>query len=53
MGKGYVHEGLTRKNPEQMAKGDPKKASSYASVDAEATREATASTPKTLGPRSA
>ena len=53
MGKGYVHEGLSRKNPEQMAKGDPKGASSYTSIDADATRKETAPTPKTLGPRSA
>ena len=40
-------------NPPQMAKGDPKVASSYPSVDGNATRKATAPTPRTLGPRNA
>lgn len=45
--------GLKRKNPVQQAKGDPKPASSYPSVDRDATRGSTAATPRTLGPRSA
>jgi hypothetical protein len=40
-------------NPVQMAKGDPKMASSYPSVDSNATRKETARTPRTLSPRDA
>ena len=53
MGKGYLHEGLKTKNPTQMAKGDPKPATSYPSVNGSATRGSTAPTPRTLGPRDA
>lgn len=52
-GKGGVLSGLTRSNPAQMNKGDPKMASTYPSVDGNATRKETAPTPKTLGPRDA
>jgi hypothetical protein len=45
--------GLTRKNPPQQSKGDPKPASAYPSVDSDADRKMTAPTPKTLGGRSA
>lgn len=45
--------GMSRSNPPQMAKGDPKMASSYPSVDRDADRKMTAPTPKTLGPRDA
>lgn len=47
------HEGTTTKSPSQMAKGDPKPASSYPSVDSGASRSTTAPTPRTLGPRDA
>lgn len=50
-GGGYLLKGLTRKNPVQMAKGDPAMPSK--SVDADAMRAGTAKTPKSLGPRSA
>ena len=53
MGKGYLHEGVKTKNPTQMAKGDPKPASSYTDVGADAQRTSTAASPKTLGPRTA
>lgn len=53
MGKGLLHEGLTRKNPPQMAKGDPKSATSFGSLDSEATRSSTTSNQKPLGPRTA
>ena len=53
MKKGGLHAGLSRSNPAQMAKGDPKMASSYPSVDRDADRKMTAPTPKTLGPRDA
>lgn len=45
--------GMSRKNPMQMNKGDPKMASAYPSVDSGADRKETAPTPKTLGPRDA
>ncbi len=48
---GTLLKGLTRKNPVQMAKGDPSTPS--ASVNSEATRKGTAATSKTLGPRTA
>lgn len=51
--KGGLHMGLTRKNPMQMQKGDPKMASAYPSVDSDVDRKGTAATPKTLGPRDA
>ena len=50
---GGLLSGMTTKNPPQMKKGDPKGASSYPSVDSDASRSSTASTPKTLGPRDA
>jgi hypothetical protein len=54
MAKGSgMQSGMSTKCPPQMKKGDPKGASSYPSVDSNATRSATASTPKTLGPRDA
>lgn len=40
-------------SPPQMAKGDPKMATAYPSVDTNATRKETAPTPRTLGPRDA
>lgn len=46
-------DGLTRKNPPQMAKGDPKPATSYPSLNKDVTRSSTASNQKPLGPRSA
>lgn len=45
--------GMTRKNPPQMASGNPKPATAYPSVDTAATRKETAPTPKTLGGRTA
>ena len=48
-----MQAGMSRHNPSQMNKGDPKPASSYPSVDANAMRKETAPTPKTLGPRDA
>lgn len=51
--KGGLHAGLSRKNPAQMNKGDPKMASAYPSVDSGADRKETAPTPKTMGPRDA
>lgn len=53
MKKGGMLAGLTRGNPSQMNKGDPKAASSYPSVDSDADRKSTAKTPKSLGPRDA
>ena len=53
MKKGGMTSGMSRCNPPQMAKGDPKMASSYPSVDRDAERKATAPTPRTLGPRDA
>lgn len=50
---GYLLNGLTRKNPVQMASGDPKMASSITSVDKDAMRASTAASPKTLGGRTA
>lgn len=50
---GGMLSGLSRKNPVQMHKGDPKMASAYPSVDGSPTRKETAPTPKTLGPRDA
>lgn len=47
-GKGML-SGLTRKNPPQMAAGDPK--TPKKSVDADAIRKGTAKTPRSLGPR--
>lgn len=44
---------MTRRNPVQMAKGDPNMATAYPSVDSNATRKETAKTPKTLGGRDA
>ena len=44
---------MTTRNPPQMAKGDPKPATSYPSVNGSATRGSTAPTPRTLGPRDA
>lgn len=50
-GKGML-SGLTRKNPPQMAAGDPK--TPKKSLDADATRGSKAApTPRTLGPRTA
>jgi len=46
---GYLLKGMSRKNPPQMAKGDPKPPKM--SVDADAVRKSTAPTPRTLGPR--
>lgn len=51
--KGGMLKGLSRSNPAQMHKGDPKAASSYPSVDSGADRKDTAPTPRTLGPRNA
>ena len=48
---GYLLKGLTRKNPVQMASGDP--VMPKKSVDGDAMRKGVAATPKTLGPRSA
>ena len=53
MAKSHVHEGMKTHSPTQMAKGDPKPATSYPSVDRDADRKMTAPTPKTLGPRNA
>ena len=49
----HPHSGMMTKNPPQMAKGDPKPATSYPSVDGNAVRKATAPSPRTLGPRDA
>ena len=43
--------GLSRKNPPQMASGDP--STPKLSVDSDAMRSSTAKTPPTLGPRTA
>lgn len=43
--------GMTRKNPPQQAKGDPKMPT--ASVNSDAVRSSTAASPKTLGGRTA
>lgn len=51
MAKGTLLNGLTRKNPVQMAKGDPKPPTM--SVNADATRASAAPSPKTLGGRTA
>lgn len=48
-GGGYLLKGLTRKNPPQMAKGDPMPPTK--SVNEGAISPGTAKTPKTLGPR--
>lgn len=45
--------GMTTKNPPQMAKGDPKMATQYPSVDKDAQRMGTAPSPKPIGPRDA
>ena len=50
---GGMQAGMKSTNPPQMASGDPKKASSYPSVDSDAERSGTAKTPKSLGPRNA
>lgn len=50
---GGMQAGMSTKNPSQMHSGDPKKASSYPSVDGDAQRSGTAKTPKSLGPRNA
>ncbi len=52
-GKGGMMAGMKRTNPVQMAKGDPKPATSYPSVDKDATRSGVAPSPRTLGPRNA
>ena len=46
-------EKMTTRNPPQMAKGDPKMASSYPSVDKTGRGMETAKTPRTVGPRDA
>jgi hypothetical protein len=46
-------KGLKTTNPPQMPKGNPKPASSYPSVDSDATRASTAKSPKSLGSRDA
>jgi hypothetical protein len=51
-GKGML-SGLKNHSPKQMAAGDPKMATSYPSVDKDATRTGVAPTPKTLGGRDA
>ena len=53
MKKGGLHSGLKRTTPPQMPKGNPPAATSYPSVDSNATRSSTAPTPRTLGPRDA
>lgn len=53
MAEGILHKGLKRTNPPQMAKGDPKPATSYSSLDSETTRGSTTSNQKPLGPRTA
>lgn len=50
---GGMQAGMKSTNPAQMNSGDPKKASSYPSVDGNATRGETAKGPKSLGPRNA
>lgn len=50
---GGMQSGMTRKNPSQMNKGDPKPASSYPSVDTGSSRMDTAPTPRSIGPRDA
>ena len=44
---------MTTRSPVQMAKGDPKGAKSYPSVDVTGRGMETAKTPRTLGPRDA
>jgi len=53
MSKGILHEGLTRKNPPQMAKGDPKSATSYPSLDSDTTRGSTQPNQKPIPGRTA
>lgn len=48
MAKGNMHEGMTDRSP-----APPSDKPKGGSVDSDATRSSTASSPKTLGPRSA
>jgi hypothetical protein len=48
-GKSYMHEGMKNMSPS----GDSGMRPSSKSVNSDTTRESTASTPKTLGPRTA
>jgi hypothetical protein len=53
MSKGILHEGLKRTNPPQQAKGDPKSATSYSSLDSDTTRGSTQPNQKPLPGRTA